>query len=365
MLRRLPFYATVAVLAVICFGWLTLRSRPLRGAAGIEPVLYASNLHQPRAVAVGADGSLYVAEAGWAVPGQTAVAGRLTRITARDETSVVVEGLAAAGASQPLFAQGGPSALTSTSPPPASTTGAEARLYVLFGATEGRPSGSLAELNVSAGQGVLGPPSAITIDAQPEAGAPATVWGAQVSGNAVLAALPQVNQLVRIDSSVGPSIGRGAAITGFIAERGSNPLPTGMALGPDGSIFVAHFGAEPFRHGSGRVVVVAPDGRWQPRFEGLNFPVAVALAPTGQLFVLEFATGYDARGGRFTPRSGRLLALGPEPNRRRIVVRDIDYPTALTFSGFGDAYFTEGGAFRGPGAGRILLVPGQSLLPGR
>lgn len=361
MLRRLPFYATVAVLAVLCFGWLTLRSRPLRGAAGIEPVLYASNLHQPRAVAVGADGSLYVAEAGWAVPGQTAVAGRLTRITARDETTVVAEGLAAAGAAQPLFAQGGPAGLAGTSPPPSSTTGTGARLHVLFGATEGRPSGSLAELNVSAGQGVLGPPSAITIDAQPEARAPGTVWGTQVSGNALLAALPLANQLVRID----PEIGRGAAITGFIGEGGSNPHPTGIALGPDGSIFVAHFGAEPFRPGSGRVVVVAPDGRWQPRFEGLNFPVAVAFAPSGQLFVLEFATGYDVRGGRFTPRSGRLLALGPEPGRRRTIVRDIDYPTALTFSGFGDAYFTEGGAFRGPGAGRILLVPGQSLLPGR
>ncbi|MDQ3703203.1 MAG: ScyD/ScyE family protein [Chloroflexota bacterium] len=364
-MRRLPFYATVAILAILCFGWLTLRSRPLRGAAGLEPVLFASNLHQPRAVAVGADGSLYVAEAGWAVPGQTAVAGRLTRITARDETSVVVEGLAAAGASQPLFTQGGPSALASTSPPPPSTTGTEARLHVLFGATEGRPSGSLAELDVSAGQGVLGPPSAITIDAQTVEGTPATVWGAQVSGNALLAALPQANLLTRIDSAVGPAIGRGAAVTGFIGEGGSNPHPTGIALAADGSIFVAHFGAEPFRPGSGRVVIVAPDGRWQPRFEGLNFPVAVAFAPSGQLFVLEFASGYDARAGRFTPRSGRLLAIGPEPNRRRIIVRDIDYPTALTFSGFGDAYFTEGGAFRGPGAGRILLVPGQSLLPGR
>ncbi len=106
---------------------------------------------------------------------------------------------------------------------------------------------------------------------------------------------------------------------------------------------------------------MAQDGRWQPLLEGLRFPVAVALAPNGLLYVLEFASGYDAAGERWVPRSGRVVAIGPEPTRRRTVVRDVDYPTALAFAPNGDLYVTEGGAFRGPGEGRVLLVPGQSL----
>lgn len=362
MLSRIPFLASVALVVALSFGWLAMRSRPLLGGAGVEPVLYASNLHQPRGVAVATDGSLYVAEAGWEAAGQAAVAGRLTRITGRDQLAVVVDDLPAAAASEPLFAQGGPATLASAAPPTRGGPGAGARMYVLFGVGEGQPSGSVAVLDVSEDGAALHPLAPLGITGDAVAAAPATVWGAQSSGSGpLLAALPLANQLLRLD----PATGRGVSVTGFIGEGGSNPHPTGVALAPDGSHLVAHFGAEPFRPGSGRVVEVALDGRWQPRYEGLNFPVAVAVAPSGQLFVLEFATGYDARSGRFAPRSGRLLALGPQTNRRRTIVRDIDYPTAIAFSGSGDAYFTEGGAFRGPGAGRILLVPGQSLLPAR
>ncbi|MGH2355300.1 MAG: ScyD/ScyE family protein, partial [Chloroflexota bacterium] len=195
-----------------------------------------------------------------------------------------------------------------------------------------------------------------------------TVWGAQVAGSgAISAALPLANRLVHLQ---GPAPGDALSgelttVTGFIGAGGSNPLPTGLALAPDGSLFVAHFGSEPYRPGTGRIVHVAADGRWQPRFEGLNFPVALAFAPDGQLYVLEFASGYDPRTGRFTPRSGRLLAIGPVTGRRRTIVRDIAYPTALAFSPTGDAYFTESGAFSAAGEGRILYVPAQTLQQGR
>jgi hypothetical protein len=69
----------------------------------------------------------------------------------------------------------------------------------------------------------------------------------------------------------------------------------------------------------GRLVRVEPDGRWQPVYEGLSFPVALAFAPDGQLYVLEFARAYDGRSERYTPNSGRLLAVGPSPLRRRTV----------------------------------------------
>jgi hypothetical protein len=109
------------------------------------------------------------------------------------------------------------------------------------------------------------------------------------------------------------------------------------------------------------VVRVDTNGRWQPVYEALTFPIALAFAPGGQLYVLEFASGYDARTGRFTPNSGRLLAVGPSPARRRSVTAAINYPTALRFSPSGDAFLSENGVFSRAGEGRILRVTSQSL----
>jgi DNA-binding beta-propeller fold protein YncE len=355
-LSRLPFLATVAAVAILSFFWLAARSRPLRGGPGVEPVLYVSGLSQPRGLTVGPDGALYVAEGGWTGPGQNPVAGRVTRVTARNQSQVVVDGLPAAGAGQPLFAQSGPGALASDG----------AGLVLFLGPAEGRPQGSVARIPASSPEGGgLGESLPLVLENTPQASPSApvsAVWGAQsLPAGSLPAVLPLANLLVRVD----PGAGRAAPVTPFVGAGGSNPLPSGVARSPDGTLVVAHFGTAPFgptnQVGGGRLVQVAADGRWQPLYENLRYPVGVAYSPGGLLFVAELASGYDVGGQRFLPRSGRVLALGPEPNRRRTVVRDVDYPTALAFGPNGDLYVAEGGVFRGPGEGRILFVPGQTL----
>jgi hypothetical protein len=364
-LSRLPFLAVVAAVVVLSFLWLVVRGRPLRGGEGVEPVLYASGLHQPRGLSFGPDGVLYVAEAGWSGPGQAPVPGRVSAVSARDQTQVRLDGLPAAGAAQPLFAQSGPGALTADS----------AGSLLFLGPDDARPQGSLLRLPAEGaaeplpltpdGAGGAGPVAAAwgaLFDAAPAAGTP-TAGGAAVG--TLSAVLPLANLLVRVD----PATGRAVPVTPFIAAGGANPLPTSVARHPDGTLVVTHFGAEPYpaagQSPTGRVVQVAPDGRWQPVYEGLRFPIAAAFAPNGLLYVVEFASGYDAANRRFLPGSGRVLALGPEARQRRTVIRDVDYPTAIAFSPGGDLYVTEGGIFRGPGEGRLLFVPSQTLQVAR
>jgi hypothetical protein len=349
--RRLPFLLGVTAVAVTSFLWLAARSRPPSSAFGVEPLLYASGLHQPRGLAVGADGALYVAEGGWSGPGQATVPGRVTRVPGRDQTQVVLDGLPASETAQPLFAHSGPGAVVSDG----------SGLVLFIGPAEGRPQGSVVRLSPI---GVdPSPAEPLVLEGSPPlTPSPAAVWGAERGPDGRLSAvLPQANLLARVE----PGTGHTVPVTPFIGAGASNPFPSGVTRSLDGTMLVTHFGSPPFpalgQPPGGRLVQVAQDGRWQPLLEGLRFPVAVALAPNGLLYVLEFASGYDAAGERFLPRSGRVVAIGPEPTRRRTVVRDVDYPTALAFAPNGDLYVTEGGAFRGPGEGRILLVPGQSL----
>jgi sugar lactone lactonase YvrE len=179
----------------------------------------------------------------------------------------------------------------------------------------------------------------------------------------VYAALPKANQLVRIQLPGGGAADAVSvtAVTGFVDSGQRNPLPSGAAVAPDGSVYVALFGPEPFQAGAGRIVRVEADGRWRPVFERLSFPVALAFGPDGQLLVLEHATEYDTRLGRFRPNSGRLLSVGPSPGRRRTVVRDIHLPTAMTFSAAGDVYFTESVTAGDAANGNVLRVPAQTL----
>jgi hypothetical protein len=313
-LSRLPFLATVVAVTILSFVWLAARTRPPRGGPGIEPVLYVSGLHQPRSLAVGGDDALYFAEAGWSA-GSTAAAGstsgpetvpgRISRVDGRELATVVAPELPPARADASLFAQAGPVSLA--------PLGA-ADLALVLGPSEGQPLGSVARLTTPprseppAGDRQAIDPYPLVVDGQGAGAstAPAAVWGtARGNGGAVFATLPLANLLIRLD----PATGRAMPVTGFIGAGGSNPMPTGVAPAPGGSLFVAHFGPQPYRRGSGRVVQVGADGLWQPRFESLTFPVALAIAPDGQLYVLELAAGYDAGTGQFTPRSGRVLAL--------------------------------------------------------
>ncbi|HEX2035088.1 MAG TPA: ScyD/ScyE family protein [Chloroflexota bacterium] len=360
-----PFRLTVYLIVIVSFTVLLLRSRPLRGTEGVEPLLFLDGLHQPRGLVAAPDGTLFVAEAGRAAAGEPATPGRVSHVTARNQSTVVLDGLAAASESQPLFAQSGPAALALPTSAGAGTAAPGASRPLLFlGASDAAPLGTVARMVQTDDSWSLTATTAIGATGERPASGPATAWGAQAAADgSVYVAMPLANLLLRLPPGAEgmPAAEAARAVTGFIGAGGSNPLPVGVALAPDGSVLVAHFGAAPFRPGGGRIVQVEADGRWQPRVEGLSFPVALAFGRDGQLYVLEFASGYDQASGRFTPRSGRLISVGPQPGRRRIIVRDVHYPTSLVISAGGDAYFTENGVFSAPGQGRILMVPAPTL----
>jgi hypothetical protein len=355
-----PFRLAAALAVAVSFAALVARSRPIAGLDGVEPLLAAAGLHQPRGLAFTVDGVLYVAEAGVAGPGGAAVPGRISRLDESRQPTVLVEPAPPASSAQPLFAQSGPGALARPA------TGGGGAAYVFSGPIADAPLGRVERLTEADGQWRLEPILRLGAGLAEVPGAggspgPAAAWGAAVDrAGMIYATLPLANQLLRIDP-VGPGGATVATVTGFIGAGQRNPMPVGVAIAPDGALYVALFGTEPFRPGGGRIVRVEPDGRWQPVFEALTLPIAVAFAPDGWLFALEFASGYDARTQQFAPRSGRLLAVGPGPGRRRTVVREINYPTALAFSPAGDVYFTEAGAFSAAGDGRVLRVAAQTL----
>jgi hypothetical protein len=175
------------------------------------------------------------------------------------------------------------------------------------------------------------------------------------------------NGVVRVtpDGQVAPAGDEGTLLS-FEAVPWEDPggarVPRDPVRGPDGAMYATVFASSPGRATTGLVVRLIEGGGTQTAYEALNFPVALGFGENGQLYVLEFARGYSTRDSRYAPNTGRLLAVGPMPTRRQVVVRDLNYPTALAFSAAGDAFFTENGAFSvQDGNGNVLRVPAQGL----
>jgi hypothetical protein len=242
--------------------------------------------------------------------------------------------------------------------------------YVGLGPSATAPLGTLAVLRHVDGEWSLDPlgPVSLEADAGGITAAPGPAAGlrglAAPSERRLLAVLPWTNALAELRlPTAGEARVIAGRITGFVGAGGGNPLPAALALHPDGSLYVALFGEVPYRAGTGQIVRVESDGRWQPVQQGLTFPVALAVSPGGTLFALEFASAFDARLQSFAGNSGRLVMVDRGAARSRTIVRDLNYPTAVTFSESGDAYFTENGAFSAAGEGRVLRVVSPALVP--
>ena len=350
-LPALSFRAAVAVIVLASFGALLWRGGASRQLGPIVPLLFASGLDQPRALAFAPDGTLYVAEAG------TGGGGRLSALSLAGARTTLIESLPGAEAAQSLFAQSGPSALAR------GDAAGDTPLFLATGPHDGAPLGDLSRVARSDSRWRVEPVDAFSSTLS-ESSPPSAAWGASVARDGtVYIAFPVANLVARAQPATAAGTGpvRISPLTGFIGSGQSNPYPTGTAVAPDGSLYVTLMGSDPPRPGAGSVVRVDSSGRWQPQFEGLSFPIALAFSPDGQLWVLEYASGYDARTRSYTPRSGRLLAVGPSTLRRRTAILSVNYPTALAFSPSGDAFVTENAVDSTPGAGRVLRVVSQSL----
>jgi plastocyanin len=88
-----------------------------------------------------------------------------------------------------------------------------------------------------------------------------------------------------------------------------HPVPTGIALAPDGGVYVGYLTALPFVDGTSRVDRVAPDGSVSTVWSGLSMVTGIAVAPDGTLYATEMATGEPASMEEppFQPFTGRVV----------------------------------------------------------
>jgi hypothetical protein len=136
---------------------------------------------------------------------------------------------------------------------------------------------------------------------------------------------------------------------------GEDPVLTGIALAPEGGVFVGTLTSEPYLDGTAKVVHVAPGGGVSEVWMGLTAVTGVALGPGGDLYALEMSTGNTAEPPFLRPHSGRLVR---QAGKRRLeeVATGLLYPVAVDIGPDGAFYVAQPAFGAHDGSGVIVRI---------
>ena len=304
---------------------------------GRSPVLVLGGLDAPRGIALGPNGEVYVADSGSAgQPGS----GRLVRVTPDGASSTLLAG-----------------ATNATADPHGQTYN--------FGLSDVALSGDRLLFTVGVGSSVpgqVGPNRLLRLE---PGGRPADLFdlerfeqehdpdGRGAGSNATgIAVAPDGttwvgdaggNWVARLGAD-----GTVLSLVALPADGDAEAVPTGMAIGPDGDLYVALFRCRVPATGQGAVARVRSDGSFSLVATALTGPIDVAFGPEGALYILEFASDY-------APDTGRLLRVGSGATTD-VLLDGLNYPTSFAVDGAGRVYVTQMSAVAGgsPGTGRLV-----------
>jgi streptogramin lyase len=127
-------------------------------------------------------------------------------------------------------------------------------------------------------------------------------------------------------------------------------VPTSVARGPDGALYVGELTGFPFVQGLARIFRVVPGQSPVAVCGGFKAIIDVAFAPDGSLLVVENATG----GLFFLPNTGRLSRLYLSDCTSTPLLTGLNRPTSVAVGPDGAIYVTNNGVT--PGAGQVLRV---------
>jgi hypothetical protein len=357
-MRSLRVLLSVVILAMV--GVLPAAARAQDASPPVPTgslTVVATGLTNPRGFAWSPDGTLYLALAGWggdsriaAAPGFTAARGLSSSVVTVTDGCVtpVVQGLVSTkweeadwvwGAMDVAFLNGDLYVLVSGAGPtwasPTSRSG-------VFKLNDDGTMTLVADLTTWLPQH---PPKFVP----PDYSSDGSLFDLEATGDALLLSEAVGGQIIKVTPAGEISI---------LADLSDqHPVPTGLAVGADGSVYVGYENAIPYPNGSSKVSKIAPDGSVTDAWTGLTRVSDVVLGPDGTLYAAELSTNNTDTEPYVHPGTGRVVKQ-TGPDSLEILVDGLDFPVGLGFGPDG-ALYVDGpanGANNGEGwLGRVEM----------
>lgn len=156
--------------------------------------------------------------------------------------------------------------------------------------------------------------------------------------------------------------------------RETDSVPTAVVAGPDGALYVSELTGVPFGDTAARIYRVVPGSAPEVFLEGFKTIVDFAFAPDGTLYVLQHSSAPAPPTPPFFTTPGQVIRVAR--NGTRTVVYDaLTRPTAIAIDRDGAIYVSNFGPFVGTGEvlkivedpigkSAVTGVPGGILLGG-
>jgi sugar lactone lactonase YvrE len=117
----------------------------------------------------------------------------------------------------------------------------------------------------------------------------------------------------------------------------SDVVPTGIAIGPDGNYYLAELTGFPFVQGAAQIYRITEAGNVSLAFSGFTNISDIAFGADGALYVLQL----DANGLTTAPPGGSLLRVAMDGSRETIFSQGLITPTGLEIGKDGAFYVTN------------------------
>lgn len=341
---ELPLLIAAVLLGILVLGFVSVAA-----SASPSVEVIASGLDNPRGLAFGPDGALYVVEAGRGNPGcdeQDRIAGpfgpacygptgAVTRILDGKQERIVTglssfaspEGRQAFGPHDISFGQDG--------------------AYVVVGAcfASNDSCGRLLHLSASGEWREVANITAWELENN--------VDNAHEGESNAYAVLPMSDEHIVVDAA-GNTLLR-VAPNGDISllalfpprsidggEAQMDAVPTSVVVGPDGAFYVPELTGAPFPAGGARIYRIAPGedpyAEREVYAEGFTNVIDIALGDDGSLYVLEIAANGIPAGPE-----GALIRIAPDGSRETILDEGLVSPAGVTMGNDGAIYVTNYG----------------------
>ncbi|HEV8572060.1 MAG TPA: ScyD/ScyE family protein [Actinomycetota bacterium] len=358
---RRTFVAVTVALSVVA-------SAAAAGAVVMPPFqVVMSGLDNPRGLAWGPEGALYVAEAGRGGeqfcgpgpegrPASAGLTGAVSRLW-RGEQERVATGLPSHAA--------GPEGVAATGPHDIAMLGpGEARVSIGLGTNPanralwlcpiGPQFGWLARMPASGNWRLETDVAAYEAEANPDGGLPdSNPYGLLAEPGSTVATDAGGNSLLGIRAN--GSTSTLAVFPSRSTGRDTDSVPTSVAVGPDRAYYVGELTGFPFTPSSANVWRVVP-GQAPTVFEpGFSAIIDITFGPDGSLYVLEFATE------PFLSGPGDLWRVSPN-GTRSLVATGFTAPGSVAIGPDGAFYVSNCSIFPGTGPfpcnGEVVRIEG-------
>ncbi|MEH2365471.1 ScyD/ScyE family protein [Nostoc sp.] len=141
------------------------------------------------------------------------------------------------------------------------------------------------------------------------------------------------------------------------SQFATQPVPSGVAKGPDGAYYVSQFTGFPFPEGGAKIYRVGADGT-SVFADGFTQLTDLEFDPAGNLYALQYAN-QSAWKGNF---DGSVIKIAPNGTRTTLLSGNgLESPSALTIGADGAVYVTNRGDR--PGLGQVLRIENIKSVP--